>query len=57
MYKRQLFAGVLVGVGILVSAVMEHSAFVRAHPFIEDFYTDEDRLQARQLLVLSLIHI
>lgn len=50
-----LFAGVLVGVGILVSAGMEHSAFVKAHPFIEDFYTDEDRLQARQVLVRDLV--
>lgn len=50
-----LFAGVLVGVGILVSAGMEHSAFVKAHPFIEDFYTDEDRLQARRLLVRGLV--
>lgn len=50
-----LFAGVLVGVGILVSAGMEHSAFVKAHPFIEDFYTDEDRLQARQVLVRGLV--
>lgn len=50
-----LFAGALVGVGILVSAGMEHSAFVKAHPFIEDFYTDEDRLQARQVLVRGLV--
>ena len=50
-----LFAGVLAGVGILVSAGMEHSAFVKAHPFIEDFYTDEDRLQARQVLVRGLV--
>lgn len=50
-----LFAGVLTGIGILVSAGMEHSAFVKAHPFIEDFYTDEDRLQARQLLVRGLV--
>lgn len=32
-----LFSGVLVGIGILVSAGMEHSAFMKAHPFIEDF--------------------
>ena len=50
-----LFAGVLVGIGILVSAGMEHSAFVKAHPFIEDFYTDDDCLQARQVLVRGLV--
>ena len=50
-----LFSGVLVGIGILVSAGMEHSAFVKAHPFIEDFYTDDDRLQARQVLVRGLV--
>ena len=27
-----LFSGVLVGIGILVSAGMEHSAFVKAYP-------------------------
>lgn len=50
-----LFAGVLVGVGILVSAGMEHSAFVKSHPLIVNFYTDEDRLQWGQLLVRGLI--
>lgn len=50
-----LFLGVLAGIGILVSSGMEHSAFVKAHPFIEDFYTEEERLQARQLLVKGVI--
>lgn len=50
-----LFLGVLTGIGILVSSGMEHSAFVKAHPFIEDFYTEEERLQARQLLVKGVI--
>ncbi|MBM6774390.1 helix-turn-helix transcriptional regulator [Olsenella profusa] len=26
----------------------EHSAFVRAHPFVKDFYTEEDRAAARR---------
>lgn len=50
-----LFAGVLAGIGMLVSAGMDHSAFVKAHPFIEDFYTDEERADARHLLVRGLV--
>lgn len=49
-----LFAGVLAGVSILISACMEHSAFVKAHPYIEDFYTEEERAEARRLLALGV---
>lgn len=34
---------------------MEHSAFVKAHPFIEDFYTEDDRLAARSSFSRALI--
>lgn len=37
-------AGILMGLAFLIPAGMAHSAFVKAHPFIEDFYTEDDRL-------------
>lgn len=34
---------------------MAHFAFVKAHPFVEDFYTEEDRSHARTLFSRGLI--
>ena len=34
---------------------MAHSAFVKAHPFVEDFYTEEDQSHARTLFSRGLI--
>lgn len=50
-----LFAALLVGLAFLIPAGMDHAAFVRAHPFVEDFYTDEDRLRARRDFTRGLI--
>lgn len=43
-----VLAGVLAGLAFLVPAGMAHSAFVKAHPYVEDFYTDDDRARARK---------
>lgn len=44
--------GVVVGLAFLIPAGMAHSEFVRRHPFVEDFYTDDDRSRrARELAV------
>ena len=43
-----VLAGILGGLAFLIPAGMEHAAFQTAHPFIEDFYTDDDRLRARK---------
>lgn len=40
-------AGILAGLAFLIPAGMEHSAFVKAHPFVEDFYTEDDKARAR----------
>ena len=45
-----IFVGVMAGLGFLVPAVMEHSAFVKAHPYIEDFYTESDKARAHSTL-------
>lgn len=47
--------GVLAGLAFLVPACMAHSAFVRAHPFVEDFYTQDERDRARRAFSASLI--
>ena len=49
-----IFIGVLGGLAFLIPAVMEHSAFVKAHPYIEDFYTEDDKAQARSALARAL---
>ena len=50
-----VLAGILVGLAFLVPAGMDHSAFIKAHPFVEDFYTEDDRLGARKSFTVGLI--
>lgn len=47
--------GTLIGLAFLIPAGMTHSAFVKAHPYIEDFYTEEDKTQARSKFTYGLI--
>lgn len=44
-----VLCGVALGLVFLVPAGIEHAAFVKAHPFIEDFYTAADRDDARKM--------
>ena len=48
-------AGILAGLAFLVPAGLAHSAFVKAHPFVEDFYTEDDRARARSSLSRGLV--
>lgn len=48
-------AGVLAGLAFIIPAGMAHSAFVKTHPFVEDFYTEEDRSRTRTLFSRGLI--
>lgn len=50
-----VLAGILAGLAFLVPAGMEHTAFQKAHPYVEDFYTDEDRAQARKAFSAGLL--
>ncbi len=43
-----VLTGVLVGLAFLIPAGMAHAAFVKAHPYVEDFYTEDDRARARK---------
>ena len=44
-----LFAGIAVGLGLIVTAAFQHTEFQRSHPFIQDFYTVEDRQRTQRL--------
>lgn len=50
-----LFAGIGIGLALLIPGGMSHSAFVKAHPYIEDFYTQEQKAQARASFARQLI--
>ncbi len=50
-----IFLGVIAGLALIVPTTMEHSAFVKAHPFIEDFYTAEEKSRARATFTYELI--
>ena len=41
-----LFAGIAVGIAFLVPASSEHKAFEKAHPYVEDFYTQAEKDEA-----------
>lgn len=50
-----ILMGVLAGLAFLIPAGMEHAAFQKAHPYVEDFYTDDDKAQARKAFSCGLI--
>lgn len=50
-----VFVGIAVGAAIVVPALFERRAFRKAHPFVEDFYTPEQRGQARTTMVTGLV--
>lgn len=47
--------GVIIGLAFLIPAGMAHSEFVRRHPFIEDFYTDDDRSRRAKELAVGVV--
>jgi len=50
-----LFAGIALGIALIIPGGMEHAAFVREHPFVEDFYTSEQKATARRNLSRALV--
>lgn len=42
------FAGIGIGLGLLLPAAFADDAFSKAHPFIEDFYTSEEKEKVRR---------
>lgn len=47
--------GVVLGVASIVPACLEHGAFVRQHPHLQDFYTEEDKARMRKNFAYELI--
>lgn len=50
-----IFIGVACCLGCIIPAGMEHSSFVKSHPFIEDFYTEDEKVRARKQFTYELI--
>lgn len=50
-----ILTGILVGLIFIVPAAMTHAAFIKAHPYVEDFYTENDRARARKAFSGGLI--
>ncbi|MDO4443253.1 MAG: helix-turn-helix transcriptional regulator [Slackia sp.] len=50
-----LFAGIFASLALFIPAGMEHASFVRAHPYIDDFYTAEQKARAGRHCARSII--
>lgn len=49
------FVGAAVGLALILPAAFERKAFRKAHPFVEDFYSVDQKSQARSALLTSLV--
>ncbi len=50
-----LFAGIVIGVGLILSGSFQHTEFQRSHPYIQDFYSEGDRRAAQRSLTASIV--
>lgn len=50
-----LFVGIAAGVALILIGAMRHTEFQRSHPYIQDFYTSEDRQRAQRLFTVTLV--
>ncbi|MBR3326054.1 MAG: helix-turn-helix transcriptional regulator [Atopobiaceae bacterium] len=48
------FGGVAVGLAFIIPAGLDHSAFQRAHPYVADFYTSEQRMAEQHAFGIQL---
>lgn len=46
--------GTIVGLALLISAGIMHGDFRRRHPYVQDFYTDEDKSRASVVLAIGV---
>ena len=49
-----MFAGIIAGISFIIPACMDDTAFKRAHPFVENFYTAEQEQKARHEFGIQL---
>ena len=47
--------GVIIGLAMLIPGGMSHTDFKRRHPYVEDFYAEEDRSRELRLLVIGIV--
>lgn len=50
-----VFVGIAVGIALILPAAFQRSSFHKAHPFVDDFYTVEQKDQARSRMVAMLV--
>ena len=50
-----LFGGLAAGLALIIPSAFERSAFQKAHPFIEDFYSPEEKAAAQRRLGYCIV--
>lgn len=50
-----LFVGIGIGMALILTASFRHLEFQRSHPYIQDFYTAEDRRQTQRTFSIWLV--
>ncbi len=50
-----VLTGVVAGLACIIPAGVEHAAFTKAHPFVEDFYTEDQKARYRSLFSRGLV--
>lgn len=50
-----VFVGFAIGFAIILPALFERTAFRKAHPFVENFYTADQKTQARSAMVTGFV--
>jgi len=50
-----MFGGVTAGLAFIIPAAFERSAFQKAHPFVEDFYTPEQKAEVHKQLGTRIV--
>ncbi|WP_419053351.1 helix-turn-helix transcriptional regulator [Collinsella stercoris] len=49
------FAFVAAGLAFTIPAGMDHAAFAKAHPYVADFYTEEEKATARRRASIAIV--
>lgn len=50
-----MFVGIAVGLAFMLPAIFSRRGFRKAHPFVEDFYTADQKDSARSVMVKNLV--
>ncbi len=50
-----VFLGIIICLMMIIPAGLAHSDFVKSHPYIEDFYTTDERTRAKQSFTYQLV--